>query len=118
MRIIRYLSLAALGLVAVCATAAAGDWPQILGPHRNGRADDEKLAAKWPDKGPPLVWRHKLGAGYAGPAVVGKQVVVFHRVADVERIEALDTATGKPLWKSDAPAEYKGGINEDLGPRC
>ena len=32
--------------------ALAGDWPQILGPHRNGLADDERLAASWPDAGP------------------------------------------------------------------
>lgn len=118
MRINFFLPVTVLCAMSACSVAMAGDWPQILGPHRNGRADGEKLATSWPDKGPPLRWSHKLGAGYAGPAVAGKQVVVFHRVADVERIEALDVASGKPLWKSDAPAEYRGGINEDLGPRC
>lgn len=118
MRTLCFLPVALLGIVSLGKAAFAGDWPQILGPHRNGRADDELLATAWPDKGPPLKWTHKLGSGYAGPAVVGKQVIVFHRVADVERIEALDAGSGKPLWKSDSPAEYRGGVNEDLGPRC
>lgn len=108
---------AGLFLTLTC-LANAGDWPQILGPQRNGRAENETLAATWPEKGPPLAWSYKLGSGYAGPAAVGKHVVVFHRVSDAERIEALDAASGKPLWKSDSPAEYRGGINEDLGPRC
>jgi len=107
-----------LNLLLLRASAFAADWPQILGPERNGRAQGEKLAPAWPEAGPTLKWRYKLGAGYAGPTVVGKQVVVFHRVADVERIEAVNVADGKSLWKSDSPAEYRGGINEDLGPRC
>lgn len=113
-----FSSAAALCALSLCTSAFAGDWPQILGPHRNGRAEDEQLAASWPEKGPALRWSYKLGAGYAGPAVVGKRAIVFHRVADVERIEAIDTTSGKSVWKADAPAGYRGGINEDLGPRC
>src|SRR4051794_12582279 len=61
------------------ATAApAGDWPEILGPHRNGQAENERLAETWPAAGPKILWRYKLGSGYAGPAVVGDRVVIFH----------------------------------------
>lgn len=96
----------------------AGDWPQILGPARNGEARDEPAIAKWPAAGPKRLWSFPLGQGYAGPAVVGDRVVVFHRDRDAERVEALDTATGKSLWKTDFAATYAGGINPDLGPRC
>ena len=37
--------LAAILLPSVSASFA-GDWPQILGPHRNGKADDEQLLNK------------------------------------------------------------------------
>ncbi|MGI9459194.1 MAG: hypothetical protein ACR2NF_04280, partial [Pirellulales bacterium] len=42
--------------------ALAGDWPQILGPHRSGIADpDERLADTWPASGPQEVWRRPVG---------------------------------------------------------
>jgi outer membrane protein assembly factor BamB len=96
---------------------SAGDWPQILGPHRNGTADGETLAA-WPASGPKMIWSRLLGQGYAGPAVAGERVVIFHRTGDVDRVEAFDTATGEPLWKTEFPAAYGGGVNSDTGPRC
>jgi outer membrane protein assembly factor BamB len=61
---------------------------------------------------------YPLGSGYAGPAVVGTQVIVFHRVGDVERVEALETTTGQSQWQADFPADYAGGYNPDSGPRC
>lgn len=95
-----------------------GDWPQILGPHRDGVAVSEKLREQWPTGGPQKSWEFPLGMGYAGPAVAGERVVIFHRVGANERVEALDLATGKSLWKQDFPARYRGGIDSDLGPRC
>ncbi len=96
----------------------AGDWPQILGPARDGRATGESLLTQWPSGGPPQVWTYKVGSGFAGPAVAGSRVVVFHRVGENERVEALDAETGRSLWQTDFPALYRGGINPDTGPRC
>src|SRR4029453_3393027 len=102
----------------VAASAWAGDWPQILGPDRNGKASGEKLAAAWPTGGPKQLWSHKLGSGYAGPAVVGERVIVFHRTGDSETVEALDAKSGKPLWKASFAATYVSRIDPDDGPRC
>ncbi len=108
-----------LGLLAAWVAAArGGDWPQILGPARSGVAEGERLAEKWPAGGPKRLWTYSLGSGYAGPAGVGNRVVVFHRVADDERVECLDAASGRSLWKADFPASYRGGIDADKGPRC
>jgi outer membrane protein assembly factor BamB len=96
----------------------AGDWPQILGPHRNGAAVDEKPIEPWVKSGPKENWSFPIGSGYAGPVVVGKLVIIFHRVGDVERVEAIDIVTGKTVWKTDYPATYSGGYNPDTGPRC
>jgi outer membrane protein assembly factor BamB len=98
--------------------ARGGDWPQILGPARNGAADGEALPQKLPAGGPPLVWKYAVGAGYAGPVVSGKTAVIFHRVGNVERIEALEANSGKPLWKADFPVTGDGGIDPDNGPRA
>src|SRR5262245_11358793 len=98
--------------------AAAGDWPQILGPLRNGHAEGERLLGTWPASGPKLLWKFPLGSGYAGAAVMAGRVVVFHRPGSSERVECLDAATGTSLWKADFEANYRGGIDADKGPRC
>lgn len=98
--------------------AQAGDWPQILGPSRNGQASGEKLAATWPKGGPKQLWAAKLGSGYAGPAVVGNRVIVFHRAQGKELVESLDRATGQSQWKAAFEATYRPGIDPDDGPRC
>lgn len=97
----------------------AGDWPQILGPQRDGVATEERLAKRWPAEGPPTVWERKIGRGYAGPAIIGSRVVVFYRQADQEIVEALELATGKSLWKTPFTARFKGEIFPDEdGPLC
>jgi len=99
-------------------TARGGDWPQILGPNRNGEADNESIYESWPENGPRKLWNYELGSGYAGPAVVGRRVVVFHRLRGQERVEAIDADTGKRIWAADFEATYRGGVNPDTGPRC
>lgn len=114
---IRRVSYLLLTVVLLPNVAAAGDWPQILGPHRNGAAEGEQLLP-WQDGGPKNLWTRKVGFGFGGVAVVKNRVVVFHRVDNIERIEALDVRTGQRVWKADFPATYRGGINSDTGPRC
>lgn len=105
---------------AVLASAAtAGDWPQILGPTRDGvAAADEKLAASWPLDGPPADWRREVGAGYAGVAVAGGRAFLFHRVADDEVLEALDAATGETLWRDSHPTTFVPQVGGGAGPLC
>ena len=97
--------------------AQAGDWPQGLGPHRTGIALEEAAVKAWPDTGPEKQWSHELGMGYAGPVVSGDHVFIFHRMDNVERLEALHRETGKVVWSHDFKAFYNGGYNADQGPR-
>ena len=114
------LGCAALVLGLWTSTAAAGDWPQILGPRRDGHAAaDEKLAATWPAAGPPVVWSRDVGAGYAGIAVAGGRAYLFHRVGDTELVEALDAATGEVVWKdSGHPTNFQPQVGGGDGPLC
>jgi outer membrane protein assembly factor BamB len=104
--------------VFACKIASAGDWPQILGPNRNGQAIGELLVESWPASGPKVLWRYKLGSGYAGAAVAGERAIVFHRVDSSERVECLNVQSGRSLWKTDFAAGYRGGVDPDIGPRC
>ncbi len=107
-----------VSLLLVGSTVYAGDWPQILGPHRNGQAEDEKLASNWVGQKPTLRWQARVGSGFAGPAVVGHRVLVFHRSEDRETLVCLTTDQGKSMWDVSWPATYRGGVSPDLGPRC
>lgn len=112
-------ALACFGLVAVItARSIAGDWPQILGPTRDGRAVNEPAIDPWGASKPAVLWSSRLGEGFAGPAVAGERVVVFHRVGPMERVEARNAHNGDLLWQADFPASYRGGVNPDTGPRC
>ena len=56
MRLLLTIFLASTALTS----AMAGDWPQILGPNRNGVASEEKLANSWPGGGPKVLWQKNL----------------------------------------------------------
>jgi outer membrane protein assembly factor BamB len=102
----------------LCATTAiAGDWPQILGPHRNGIAVDEVLG-DWGVSGPTHMWRHRVTSGFAGIAVSQGKAILFERDDDLEIVRCHNAANGQRLWSSTAPCTYKGGISSDNGPRC
>lgn len=120
MRNSRFNSLVcALVLTLVGQQLPAGDWPQILGPNRDGlAAKDERLADSWPKEGPAVLWQRKVGGGFAGIAVAQETAVLFHRVDDDEVVEALDVTTSKPRWTSKSPTSFSSGFSDDQGPRC
>jgi outer membrane protein assembly factor BamB len=97
---------------------ARQDWPQILGPGRNGIYTGPPIVASFPRSGPPLIWKRDVGAGFAGPAVAAGKLVLFHRVNNRETVEAMDAATGKTLWTFDYPTSYRDDFGFDEGPRA
>jgi outer membrane protein assembly factor BamB len=105
--------------VAAAAGGVAGDWPQMLGPGRDGRAAlDERLAESWPAAGPPVAWRRPVGSGYAGLAVVGGRAILFHREGDREVVECLDAANGRSIWNSGYTTGFRPQVGSGDGPLC
>ena len=107
-----------LFLILFSVSCQGGDWPQILGPYRNGYANDETLAGTWDAKPPKENWKYSTGEGYAGVAVLSGRVLLFHRQDGVEILACLSANTGDILWSAEWPARYAGGFNPDQGPRC
>jgi outer membrane protein assembly factor BamB len=95
----------------------AADWPQFLGPDRNGSYSGPAIEVPWPEGGPRRVWEKKVGQGFAGPAVVGNRLLLFHRVGNREVVEALGASTGAPLWRHDYETTYRDDFGFDEGPR-
>lgn len=96
----------------------ASDWPQFLGPTRNGVYPGNDLAESWPKDGPPVLWQRSIGQGFSGPAVADHKLALFHRVGDKETVECLDAKNGKSLWKFDYPTAYVDDFGFDEGPRA
>jgi outer membrane protein assembly factor BamB len=108
---------AGLVLLTAIANVSAADWPQFLGPTRNGVSTETGLAKSWPEMGPPVVWEREVGEGFSAPVVSGDTLVLFHRVGDEEVVEAVDAATGKPRWKFAYPTKYADAYGKGDGPR-
>ncbi len=125
------LLVIALGWFAVC-VACGDDWPQWLGPQRDGVWRETGILGKFPAGGPTVRWRAPLGGGYAGPAVADGRVFVTDRVLPEgtsnpenpfkrdpvigkERVLCFNEADGKPLWTHAYECTYT--ISYPAGPR-
>src|SRR5205807_3708528 len=60
--------------------ARADDWPQWMGPQRDGVWRETGILKEFPRGGPKVLWRTPIGGGYAGPAVAAGRVYVTDRV--------------------------------------
>ncbi len=96
----------------------AHDWPQHLGPERNGVYRGPALAESWGAQGPRVVWRKSVGQGFSGPVVAQGRLILFHRVANEEVVEALDALTGAPQWRYAYATTYRDDFGFDEGPRA
>ncbi len=103
--------------VVLLMATLAGDWPQFLGPTRDGVYSGADIAAAWPASGPPVVWKKDVGEGFAGPVVAAGKMILFHRLQSREIIECLDAATGKNVWSLEYPTAYRDDFGFDEGPR-
>jgi outer membrane protein assembly factor BamB len=113
------LKIAAVWIVCLTSLALrAADWPQFLGPNRNGISPETNLAGAWPADGPPVRWKKEIGQGFSGPAVAGGKLILFHRQADKEIIDCLDAKTGAGLWHFDYATGYQDDFGFDEGPRA
>ena len=105
-------------VLAAWTSLAARDWPQYLGPTRNGIYSGPALADTWPSGGPRVVWKRDVGQGFSGPVVADGRVILFHRLGGREVVEALDPATGATRWRYDYPTTYRDDFGFDEGPRA
>jgi outer membrane protein assembly factor BamB len=110
----------------------ADDWPQWLGPQRDGIWRETGILDRFPEGGPKILWRTKIAAGYSGPAVAdGRVYVTDHEAAPKtkkpagalgrgtipgkERVLCLDETDGKILWNHEYDCTYK--VDRPSGPR-
>jgi outer membrane protein assembly factor BamB len=130
---IRRILASILGLTLATAAARADDWPQWLGPKRDGVWRETGILAKFPPGGPKVRWRTPISEGYSGPSVAGGKVYITDRVrpkgvnnpdsafdkktrvAGVERVLCLNETDGTVLWKHEYSCTYQ--VSYAGGPR-
>ncbi len=115
-----------------CNISLADDWPQWLGPQRDGVWREKGIIKKF-DGVPKLRWKVSIGGGYAGPAVADGRVYVLDRqlskgvrnpsnpfargqLPGTERVLCMNETDGKILWKHEYDCPYE--ISYPAGPRC
>ncbi|HMC65316.1 MAG TPA: PQQ-binding-like beta-propeller repeat protein [Gemmataceae bacterium] len=91
-----------LVLLFWCSVAAAADWPQWLGPNRDG-SSSEKIKP-WQES-PKVLWRHAAGEGNSSPVVADGRVFLHAKIKDKdeEEVIAYDAESGKQLWRQVYP---------------
>jgi outer membrane protein assembly factor BamB len=112
------IAIIAILLSVFAGDSHAADWPQLLGPTRNGISTETNLSATWPADGPPVVWKKKIGAGFSGPVVAAYRLILFHRQNDKEIVDCLNATNGNPIWHFDYPTTYHDDFGFDEGPRA
>lgn len=103
-------------LLAGAASARADDWPQWLGPARDG-SSTEKVAA-WKDA-PAVLWKKAVGEGHSSPIVARDHAILHVRVSgkDEEEVIVCSAKTGEEVWrKSYLRAPFKSPFG--VGPRA
>jgi outer membrane protein assembly factor BamB len=125
-------TVACLALIVASSAVRADDWPQWLGPQRDGVWRETGILEKFPEGGPKIRWRAPIGAGYTGPAVAGDRVYVMDRcsaltakkpsagvgrgkIPGTERVVCLNEKDGQTLWTHEYDCLYT--ISYPLGPR-
>jgi len=107
-----------LTVVVLGGSLSAEDWPQFLGPSRDGVYRGPALADAWAPQGPAVVWQMPIGAGFSGPVVAQGRVILFHRIRNEEVVEAIDPMTGASQWRYAYPSSYRDDFGFDEGPRA
>lgn len=127
----------AFAIAWIDSSTYAADWPQYMGPNRDGIWSETGIIEKFPEGGPKVRWRVPIKPGYTGPAVVGGKVFVMDRelaegaknhneslfphrpgkgIPGKERILCFSVADGKQLWKHEYDCAYT--VSYPGGPRC
>ena len=101
---------------AAAQSNAAGEWPQILGPQRNGLSTETGLLDSWPDQGPKVVWRAAGGVGMSGLAISHGRVLTLVQREGKQWLVALNAQTGDPVWQTAIAPEYRNAMGN--GPRA
>ena len=109
---VRFVLLLCLGAMAAPAAAAAGSWPDLLGPEPD-LAQDIFDADGF---GLAVSFKIPLGSAYSRIAIVGGKAVTMYSDGRSDLMVALEAATGRELWRYRIDDTHRGHDGSDDGP--
>ncbi|MEW6355140.1 MAG: PQQ-binding-like beta-propeller repeat protein [Planctomycetota bacterium] len=78
----------------------APSWPTFHGPNRDNISPETGLLKRWPEGGPPLLWKFsECGEGFSSVTIAEGMIFTSGDIGDDEVLIAL-SMEGEPLWKS------------------
>lgn len=95
---------------------SAGEWPQFLGPQRNGLSLETGLSDRWPTGGPEEIWRVPGGIGMSGLAISRGHVLTLVQREGKQWLISLDAKSGESIWQTELAPEYRNPMGN--GPRA
>jgi outer membrane protein assembly factor BamB len=111
----RFVASFACAILLSASAVLAADWPQFLGPQRNGISEEIGLLDRWHAGGPREVWRVPGGVGMSGLSISRGRLITLVQKNGRQWALALDAETGKPAWETDLAPEYRNSMGD--GPR-
>jgi outer membrane protein assembly factor BamB len=110
------LSILVLLICCVQRPLDAEDWPQFLGPNRNGISDEEGLIEVWPEGGLKVLWRAPGGLGMSAVVVAQGKAITMTQARGSQLVVCNNAKTGRPLWASNIAPAYENA--QGNGPRA
>ncbi len=96
---------------------STNDFPQFLGPNRDGMLRGPRLATSWKKNPPRELWRRRIGAGWSGFAVTGSLALTQEQRGSRELVTCYDLNSGRLIWSHADEARYFTTIAGE-GPRA
>ena len=110
-----------LTLVSCCSLARAqskSDWPEFLGPNRDGKSAVTDIQRDWTAGKLKVLWQIETGAGYGMGSLAAGKFYHFGKYEDEAELRCLDSNSGRLLWKFAYPSDYNDLYGYDHGPRA
>jgi outer membrane protein assembly factor BamB len=88
-------------ILGLSTAAAADDWPQFRGPHRDNISRETGLLRGWPEGGPKVLWSVDVCQGYAAAAIHSGRVYFndYNEETQEWYVRCLTLDEGKELWR-------------------
>ncbi len=104
------------GAAADLVTVTSDDFPQFLGPQRNGRVDHVRLSHDWGASPPKQLWKQPIGAGWSAFSAVNGFAVTLEQRGPEELVTCYEVATGKLIWSHATKTRHE-TLPGGTGPR-
>lgn len=94
------------------------DFPQFLGPNRNGVITSGlRLSDDWKNNPPRLMWKKPVGAGWSSFAIVGDYAITQEQRGENECVVCYRVADGDEMWVHSQRAFFDSAMGGS-GPRA